>query len=163
MDDVGGKYIKNTVKLVTGRFSKRSFDINNCGGEILDLIWQEAKINKEGIGIVKKHLSRFEEISANKKMIERLEKIESGKIKSTDWDKRFFTHETREFERYKNLGYENTKNEFIPQNVWNDAHSATLEDYKLLDKDINNQNNLYDPDIKEIDFISEQDKKLLGF
>ncbi len=85
-------------------------------------------------------------------MIERLEKIERGELQITDWDKRYFTHETREFERYKNLGYENTKNNLIPEDVCNNTHSATLEDYKLSEIDTNGQLTLYHPDIKDIDF-----------
>ena len=37
-------------------------------------------------------------------MIERLEKIIKGEMKPTDTDKRFYTHEIRELERYRNLG-----------------------------------------------------------
>ena len=70
------KILKNEPKIILGTFSKRSFDINNCGGKILNLIWEDAKITKKGIKKIKLHLSRFEDISANKKMIERLEKIE---------------------------------------------------------------------------------------
>lgn len=56
--------------------------------------------------MVKAHLARFESVEANRKMINRLEKIKDGEIKPTDWDKRFYTHEIREYRRYKNLGIE---------------------------------------------------------
>ncbi len=137
---------------IIGEYSKRAFNPEKAGGKILNLFWQDAKITKDGIAIVKKHISRFDDVAANRKMIERLEKIEKGELQITDWDKRFYTHETREFERYKNLGYENTKNDLIPDEVWNDAHSATLEDYKLFELDSEGQLNLYHPDIKDIDF-----------
>ncbi|MCL1654342.1 Uncharacterised protein [Elizabethkingia miricola] len=79
-------------------------------------------------------MNRLEYDEWNIKMIERIEKIEEGKIPITDFDKRFYTHETREFERYKNLGYENTSFNKIPDEVWDNAHAATLEDYKLYEK-----------------------------
>ena len=64
------------------------------------------EMTKEGIDIVKNHISRFEEDLANQKMLERLEAIERGELEITDYDKRFYTHEIREYERYKNLGLE---------------------------------------------------------
>ena len=76
--------------LVIGKYSKRTFDINNCGGPILNLSWKNAKITKEGIEIVRKHLNRLEFDDWNIRMIDRLEKIDSRKIPSTDFDKRFY-------------------------------------------------------------------------
>ncbi|WP_159873993.1 MULTISPECIES: pyocin [unclassified Raoultella] len=64
-------------------------------------------------------------------MIDRLEKILNGQLKATDIDKRFYTHEIRELERYRNLS---VKDGTLPPNeaeVWNNTHTATLEDYKL--------------------------------
>jgi len=154
--------ILNKVQTIVGKYSKRSFNPKKAGGEILNLSWSNAKITKEGIEIVKKHLSRFEDIAANRKMIERLEKIESGKLQVSDWDKQFFTHETREFERYKELGFENTKNDLIPDEVYNNAHSATLEDYKIYELDKNGKRQLYHPEVNEVDFLSEGERKILG-
>lgn len=37
-------------------------------------------------------------------MIQRLERIEQGQIKITDYDIRFYTHELRELERFRELG-----------------------------------------------------------
>ncbi|MDX8572673.1 hypothetical protein OZ666_13355 [Elizabethkingia sp. HX QKY] len=127
-----GKDIGNG--LVEGHYSKRTFNPDKAGGFILDLSWENAEITKDGIDIVKKHLNRLEYDEWNIKMIERIEKIEEGKIPITDFDKRFYTHETREFERYENLGYENTSFNKIPDEVWDNAHAATLEDYKLYEK-----------------------------
>ena len=134
IDDIIEDGLKLPIKLVVGKYSKRTFDINNCGGKILNLTWHDAKITNEGIEIVKKHLSRLEYDEWNIRMIERLKKIENGKISITDFDKRFYTHETREFERYKLLGFENTDFKNIPDEVWDNAHAATLEDYKLHEK-----------------------------
>ncbi|CAL2103981.1 conserved protein of unknown function [Tenacibaculum sp. 190130A14a] len=150
--------------MVIGKYSKRPFNPKNAGGPILNLSWKNVSITKEGIIIVKKHLSRFEDVAANRKMIERIERILNKEIDATDWDKRFYTHEIREFERYKVLGYEETKQIDIPnsQKVWNDTHTATLEDYKISDKDFEGNSNLYHPDVEDIDFLSDSDRKLLG-
>jgi len=57
---------------------------------------------------------------------------------------RFYTHELRELDRYRNQG--------IPDDVdpgyddWNDMHTATLEDFGLSDLDSNNNSVLYHPD-----------------
>lgn len=160
-EPIGGKGPIGVGEII-GKYSKRAFNPKNAGGEILNLVWKDAKITKDGIGIVKKHLSRFDDVPANKKMIERLEKIEAGKLEITDWDKKFYTHETREFERYKNLGYENAKNSDIPSNVWNDTHAATLEDYKLSEYDEFGNDNIYHPDIKPEDFYTQAERDLLG-
>ena len=98
-------------------------------------------------------------------MIKRLEDIISGDIKATDWDKRFYTHEMREFQRYKALGHESTLQKEIVDggDVWNNTHTATLEDYRITDQDNFGQSNLYHPEISDIDFISDVDRKLLGY
>lgn len=151
------------IKLVLGKYSKRTFDINNCGGKILNLTWGNAKITKEGIEIVKKHLSRFEDVPANRKMIKRLEEIANGKLEITDWDKRFFTHETREFDRFKNLRHENTYFTELPKDLYDNAHSATLEDFKIYELNEQRQSILYHPEInQEIDFLNETERKLLN-
>ncbi|WP_063177423.1 hypothetical protein, partial [Serratia plymuthica] len=68
--------------------------------------------------------------------------ILKGELAATDTDKRFYTHEVRELERYRNLGVKDgqlTENE---GEVWNNTHTATLEDYKLSSDDAL----LYTPD-----------------
>ncbi len=145
---IGGKGPLGKGSII-GKYSKRPFNPENAGGPILKLKWTKAKITKEGIEIVKKHLSRFESTRANKKMIERLEKIEKKEIEITDWDKRFYTHELREYERYQNLG---VKDGVHLEEVYNDAHTATLEDFKLSEFDENGVDNIYHPSIPEIDF-----------
>ncbi len=51
----------------------------------------------------------------------------------TDTDKRFYTHEIREFERFKALGYGDTEMPDPDSPAWNNVHTATLEDFKLKD------------------------------
>ncbi|KUG10831.1 hypothetical protein AMC91_15845 [Elizabethkingia miricola] len=135
--------------LVEGHYSKRTFNPDKAGGFILDLSWENAEITKDGIDVVKKHLSRFDDVTANRKMIKRLEDIETGKLEITDWDKRFYTHEKREYERYTTLGVEDGVH---IEDVYNDAHTATLEDFKLSEFDKNGVDNIYHPSIPEIDF-----------
>lgn len=124
MDElVRTNFIRLKPKIVKGKYCKRSFDLNNCGGKILDLDWANTKITNEGIEVVKKHIGRFEDVEANRKMIKRLKDILSNKIEITDYDKRFYTHEIREFERNKALGYENTlQKNIIESDIYNNAH-----------------------------------------
>lgn len=67
-------------------------------------------------------------------MIARLEKILKGELQVTDTDKRFYTHEIRELERYRNLGVKDGECPINNSEVWNNAHTATLEDYKINEK-----------------------------
>jgi hypothetical protein len=129
-----------------GKFSGRIYNAENCGGPIQTLDWRTAVIQKEGVATVQRHVGRFGLVRANQKMISRLDQISRSELTPTDYDRRYYTHELREYERYQALqvpdgvdpGYE----------IWNDAHSATLEDYQL-----NEQNQpLYHPDITDEDF-----------
>jgi hypothetical protein len=64
-------------------------------------------------------------------MIARLEKILQGELQPTDTDKRFYTHEIRELERYRALGVPDGVSPDDDGTTWNNAHTAALEDYKL--------------------------------
>lgn len=60
----------------------------------------------------------------------------------TDADLRYYTHEIRELERFRALGLSDG---FKPESgspIWNNAHTATLENYKLSSDDTL----LYSPD-----------------
>jgi len=116
-----------------GEYSGRDYYRGKCGGPIKNLSWEETKISKDGIATVKKHISRFEKTAANTKMIERLERIERGEIEPTDYDKRYYTHEIREYERFGEIGIPDNQRDTYED--WNNAHSATLEDYKVNDID----------------------------
>lgn len=114
-----------------GKYSGRSFNTDKAGGPIQSLDWKTANIDRAGVDKVKLHTGRFAESDANKVMIDRLERILKGTLAVTDTDKRFYTHEIRELERYRNLGI---KDGVVPSNqgeVWNNTHTATLEDYKI--------------------------------
>ena len=119
--------------IVEGDHSGRDFNPEQSGGPILDLEWSPTIAAREGTDLVKLHTSRFPASDANKVMIERLEKILRGEYEMTDTDKRFYTHEIRELERFRALGYSDTEAPDINSPVWNNVHTATLEDYKLKD------------------------------
>ncbi|MEJ4047224.1 S-type pyocin domain-containing protein [Erwinia sp. SLM-02] len=119
-----------------GKYSGREYNTNKIGFPIEYLNWRGAIINRAGVDLVKLHTGRFGNSFSNIAMIERLEKILNGKLNATDTDKRFYTHEIRELERYRALSVPDGE---LPENedeVWNNAHTATLEDYQLS-SDIN--------------------------
>ena len=121
-----------------GKYSGRDYNKDKAGGPIQNLDWKEATIDRAGVDKVKLHAGRFGESPDNKVMIERLEKILTGELQVTDTDKRYYTHEIRELERYRNLG---VKDGTLPESVqekksvWNNTHTATLEDYKINERE----------------------------
>ncbi|MFI8224844.1 S-type pyocin domain-containing protein [Pseudomonas sp. NPDC085632] len=116
-----------------GKYSGRDFNPEQAGGPILDLDWRTAVITQAGIDAVKLHIARLDQSDANEIMIQRLEKILSGHWMLTDTDLRYYTHEVRELERFRALGL---GDDFKPDKdspLWNNAHTAALEDFKLRD------------------------------
>jgi hypothetical protein len=116
-----------------GKYSGRLFNPAKAGGPILDLDWTSATVTQAGIDLVKVHTGRFGPSDANAIMIDRLEKIHQGKLVVTSMDKRFYTHELRELERFRTLGVADGVNPNDEGAIWNNTHAATLEDYKLKD------------------------------
>jgi len=116
-----------------GKHSEREFNAEAIGLEISNLEWTPAVVSEEGMGVLELHTLKFPESDANKMMIDRLHRILRGELEITDTDKRFYTHEIREFERFKALGYGDTEMPDKDSPVWNNLHTATLEDYKLKD------------------------------
>ncbi|EJM02123.1 MULTISPECIES: S-type pyocin domain-containing protein [unclassified Pseudomonas] len=116
-----------------GEHSGRDFNPEETGLPVTSSDWVPSIIAKNGIDIVKLHTSKFPDSDANKIMIDRLERFFRGELEVTDTDKRFYTHEIREFERLKALGYDDTEMPDKDSSVWNNVHTATLEDYKLKD------------------------------
>jgi hypothetical protein len=122
-----------------GESSRRPFHPNNIGLPISprQLLSDKVKITETGIDKVKHHLDRFDFDPQNQAQIQRFRDIASGKIEATQVDLNTYTHELREFLRYKKLGYENG----VPDGneahtLWNNTHTATLEDYGLTDNDL---------------------------
>ncbi|MBN3863250.1 S-type Pyocin [Pseudomonas frederiksbergensis] len=114
-----------------GKYSGRFFNPAKAGGPILDLDWTNATVTQAGIDLVKLHTGRFDPSDANAIMVDRLEKILRGELIPTAIDKRFYTHELRELERFRALGVADGVNPKDEGVIWNNTHAATLEDYKL--------------------------------
>lgn len=116
---------------IKGTFTGRSYQSDSIGGPIKTSDWRTAIITAEGIDLIKLHTGRFEQSDANTIMISRLEKILSGLIPLTDTDRRFFTHELRELERYRAIGVPDGVQPDDNGATWNNAHTAALEDFQL--------------------------------
>jgi hypothetical protein len=125
-----------------GASSSRPFDPELAGGPVENLSMDGVTINHDGIAVVEKHISRFDHDPANDVMIGRLKSIANGEFPPEKVDLNYYTHECREYERYCNLGWETGEPEGAAgYELWNNAHTATLEDYKLKDSD------LFHPDV----------------
>ncbi|WP_223513397.1 S-type pyocin domain-containing protein [Pseudomonas sp. GL-R-26] len=141
-----------------GKHSGRFFNPAKAGGPILDLDWTSATVTQAGIDLVKLHTGRFRSSDANAIMIDRLKKILLGELVITEVDKRFYTHEIRELERFRALGVADGVNSDDGV-IWNNTHAATLEDYKVKDA----FELLYTPDALEADEKQrEREYKELG-
>jgi uncharacterized Zn-binding protein involved in type VI secretion len=127
-----------------GPFSGRPFNPETAGGPIENLDYKSAKITREGVEQVKQHTSRFEEFEPNRMMADRLDRIAKGELEPTDYDRRYYTHEMQELQRYRNLGVEDGVDPGY--DVWNDAHTATLEDFRISERDASGNSTLYHPD-----------------
>ncbi|ECC3878637.1 colicin-D [Salmonella enterica subsp. indica] len=125
---LSGPYGETNAK---GEYSGRPYNTDKAGGSIQKLDWKTATIDHAGVEKVKLHTGRFTESDANKVMIDRLEKILKGELQPTDVDKRFYTHEIRELERYRSLGIPDGVSPDDNGATWNNTHTATLEDYQL--------------------------------
>ncbi|WP_338846906.1 PAAR domain-containing protein [Massilia sp. W12] len=121
-----------------GALSGRQFDPAKAGGPIRNLNTNRVRVTNRGVDVVKKHLSRFQKDEANDFMINRLEKIAKGDMEAEQVDLNFYTHELREYVRYRRLGWpEGTPaSEEEAYSLWNNTHTATLEDYRLNEKTI---------------------------
>ncbi len=85
-------------------------------------------------------------------MVDSLKKIARGELQATPQDLNFYSHELREFVRYRRLGWANG----VPAdgdaalNLWRQTHSATLDDFGLP---LRRDDLLYHPDA--LPFIGE--------
>lgn len=104
------------------------------------------EITREGIESVRRHLSRFDELDWNTKMVKRLEDILAGNLKLSEFDVRFYSHELRELERYTAAGYPTGVPESDDERsrLWNNEHTATLEEYGFDER----VQELHHPDVK---------------
>jgi hypothetical protein len=120
-----------------GAASGRQFDPELAGGPIENLTTDGVSITHEGIATVEKHISRFDHDPANDVMIGRLKSIVKGEMPPEKVDLNYYTHECREYQRYCNLGWETGELDGVAgYDMWNNTHTATLEDFKLKDGDL---------------------------
>jgi hypothetical protein len=94
-----------TNKQERGLNSGRPFNPDAAGGLIRNLHTASIHITQRGVDFVEKHLARFGPDEANTYMINRLRAIASGEIEPTASDLNFYSHELREYVRYRNLGW----------------------------------------------------------
>lgn len=119
----------STVGLASGR----PFDPNHAGGPVRRLVAERIKITHRGIEIVDRHVRRFGADPANQAMVERLRAIADGTLTLTAVERNFYAHELREYIRYRTLGYASGEpsDPDAARELWNNTHTATLEDYGL--------------------------------
>ncbi|GAB4558749.1 MAG: hypothetical protein Tsb0020_03990 [Haliangiales bacterium] len=107
------------------------FDEALAGGPIRELSTEGVRITERGIEVVEGHVARFGEDPWNQGMLERLRRIAAGEIEATPQDLNFYTHELREFVRYRRQGWKSG----VPEDpdearrLWLNTHTATLDDY----------------------------------
>lgn len=127
-----------------GPASRRDFDPEAAGGPARHLDAGEARITDEGVQGVKSHLHRFTgggSLQAPEQaMLDRLTSIAAGDMEPTSYDQNFYTHELDEAGRYAQLGFGPESGADLGTSemydVWNDVHTAALEDYGISDADL---------------------------
>jgi hypothetical protein len=70
--------------------------------------------------------------------------IARGEIEPTQYDLNYYSHELRESVRYRRQGFPTGAGD--DYELWNNAHTATLQDYGLRELDANRNRNLFHPD-----------------
>jgi hypothetical protein len=128
---------------VTGRFSGRPFNDENIGIPIRRLRRDRIRVTHRAVEIIERHLRRFvaDLEKPERVMIARLRLIADRKLAAAEQDLNFYAHELREFVRYRRLGFETGRGD--DWSLWNDLHTATLEDYGLREKDDSGNYSLY--------------------
>jgi hypothetical protein len=127
-----------------GPASGREFDPEAAGGPIQQLDAGKASITSEGVHEVAAHLQRFTgggPLDAPEQgMLDRLTSITADDMEPTPYDLNFYTHELDEAGRYAKLGFgpESGVDLGSPDmyDVWNDVHTAALEDYRISGADL---------------------------
>jgi hypothetical protein len=117
-----------------GQSSGRPFFPDEIGTPIQRLSTAKIKVQHNGIDAIEHHLSRFSTDQKNVEQIQRLRELaDKPNIEPTQADLDFYAHELREYVRFRILGYK----EGLPTNpdeaarLWNNAHTAALEDYGI--------------------------------
>jgi hypothetical protein len=125
-----------------GPISGREFDPAAAGDPIRQLTSDRIRITNRGVDVVEQHVARFGPDPANQAMIERLRDIAAGQLEATGADLNFYSHELREFVRYRRQGFPIGDD----YDLWINAHTATLEDYGLRELGAAGNRNLFHPD-----------------
>jgi hypothetical protein len=109
------------------------FDESLAGGPVRELSTRGIRVTARGVDAVEQHLARFGSDRANRVMLDRLRRIQAGELAATPQDLNFYTHELREFVRYRRLGFASSvpANADDARNLWLQTHSASLADYGL--------------------------------
>ena len=117
----------------TGTYSGRPFDPTNAGGPIRNLTTDRIKITNQGVDVVEQHISRFDDYAPNQGMLDRLRRVERGELPPTQADLNYYSHELREYVRYRRQGWRTGVPDDLDarHTLWENAHTATLEDYRL--------------------------------
>jgi hypothetical protein len=82
--------------------------------------------------------------SALIRRIKRFRAIAAGQLRATGADRNFYSHELREFVRYRRRGFPIGAGD--DSDLWNNAHTAALEDHGLRELDAHGNRNLFHPD-----------------
>ncbi len=86
---------------VTGR----EFDPTQAGGPVRQLSTARIRVTERGIDALERHISRFGNDEANQVMVDRLRRIARGVTEWTQHDLNYYSHELREFVRYRRQGF----------------------------------------------------------
>lgn len=147
--DLAGSMLRRGAR---GTFSGRPFyHPDNLGGPIRELDFARASVTDAGVDVVERHLLRFTNNgpleAPEQAMVERLRRISSGELPATDYDLRFYTHEAREYVRYRKAGWPEGQppDELAAYELWNDLHAASLEDYRISEQ----RDPLYHPEVPD--------------
>lgn len=127
-----------------GPASGRGFDPEMAGGPIRQLDAEKARITDEGVREVAAHVRRFTGggplETPEQGMLDRLTSIAAGDMEPTSYDLNFFTHELDEAGRYAKIGFGPESGADLGSSemyeVWNNVHTAALEDYGLRGADL---------------------------
>src|SRR5262249_20898679 len=88
----------------TGAASGRPFFPADAGGPIRELSTEGVRVTPKAVQTVEQHLARFGPDAANAAMLARLRAVHAGDIHAEPTDLNFYTHELREYVRYRQLG-----------------------------------------------------------
>ena len=122
----------------------REFDPTQAGGPIRRLSTARIRVIDRGIDRLERHIGRFGHDEVNQVMVDRLRRIARGEIEASQYDLNYYSHELREFIRYRRLGHPSGAGD--DYDLWNNAHSASLEDYGLRELDDDGNRSLFHPD-----------------